>query len=506
LTDFMWWLLSDSGFYALCSAMPGGRQRQANIRILMKRAAEFNAVNDGALFEFLTYIDLIKFNKSNDNGPARTLSESDDVVRMMSIHKSKGLEFPIVILAGLGKPFNRRDLQTPLLMHRSLGLGPLFADPHLRIKRHTLARIAIREKSRIEALSEEMRILYVAMTRAQQKLIMTGTVSDLPGKIKQWNEPMHPGKLIQASQALDWLGPVWVRLLEAEGLRKLGEITLRTEDLIEDQSHWEFQVWSRASLLQQEKEVSDQPEKLRERLMHSEEQKNQAVIRFFDQRFHWQYPYQQETKMPGKISVSELIKHDIDSSFLEGSTLPQKLAKPLFQTKKGHLTPAEKGTALHYFLQYADLKRMTSPAEIHRQLSEMVQKEMINQQEADVMNPEVIWQFYNSSIGRRLRSSQKIFRELPFVIEKADEQAGLVQGVIDCCFLENGGWVLIDYKTDAVSPVALPRWMERHRPQLEQYRQALEKLTGIHVKEVLLYSLYLNRTVNVPVNQNNKFK
>jgi ATP-dependent helicase/nuclease subunit A len=506
LTDFMWWLLLDSGFYALCSAMPGGRQRQANIRILMKRAAEFNAVNDGGLFQFLIYIDRIKFSKSSDNGPARTLSESDDVVRLMSIHKSKGLEFPIVILAGLGKQFNRSDLQIPLLMHRSLGLGPLFAGPHLRIKRHTLARIAIREKSRMEALSEEMRVLYVAMTRAKQKLIMTGTVSDLPAKIKQWNELMNPGKLIQASQVLDWLGPVWVRLPEAEGLRNMGEVSLRTEDLIEDQAHWEFHLWNRASLIQQEKETCDQSEELRERLKHSDKLKNQSLISFFDKRFHWQYPYQQETEKPGKISVSELSQHNVASSISERSALPKMLSKPSFLNNSGHLTAAEKGTALHYFLQYAELERITSTEEIYQQLSEMVQKEMISQQEADAVNPETVWQFYDSSVGRRLRSSQKIYRELPFVVKKADEQAVLVQGVIDCCFMENGGWVLIDYKTDAVSPEALPQWMERHRPQLEQYSQALEMLTGINVKEILLYSLYLNRTVSVPVNQDKNFK
>jgi ATP-dependent helicase/nuclease subunit A len=131
----------------------------------------------------------------------------------------------------------------------------------------------------------------------------------------------------------------------------------------------------------------------------------------------------------------------------------------------------------------------------------MVQKEMITQQESDAVNPETVWQFYDSSIGRRLRSSQKIYRELPFVIKKADKQAVLVQGVIDCCFMEKDGWVLIDYKTDAVSSEALPQWMERHQPQLEHYSQALETLTGINVKETLLYSLFLNKTVRVSVNQ-----
>jgi ATP-dependent helicase/nuclease subunit A len=494
LTEFLWWLLSDSGFYAVSAALPGGRQRQANLRILLNRAADFSANNDGGLFAFLSYIEKLRYNQANDHGPAKTLSENDDVVRIMSIHKSKGLEFPVVILAGLGKQFNRQDNQMPLLMHRTLGLGPFFADPVKRVKRHTLARIALREKSRIESLSEEMRILYVGMTRAQQKLIMIGAVKNLPSKIKQWKQPISQGRMAMAQSALDWLGPVWMRLPSAIKLRNLTDHNLR-DSLYPDHNGWNFTIWDRQLLLKEESKKAEQQDQLKETINHRLNHHHDAVMKhLIDKRFLWQYPYQSETEMTGKISVSELL---VEQQRIQGTerkpTIPDMILSPRFKENERALTASEKGVAFHYLLQHLDLNRVNSLTEMEAQLKWMKSNDMLTDQESESIDLEAVNIFFMSRLGRRLLNAERVYRELPFVMKKTKTESVLVQGVMDCCFLEQGEWVLIDFKTDVVELADADEWSRRYRTQLDFYEQALLSLTKITVKEKLIYSFHLHR-------------
>ncbi|MEN1759105.1 helicase-exonuclease AddAB subunit AddA [Anoxynatronum sibiricum] len=496
LTDFLWWLFSQEGFDALCAAMPGGQQRQANVRILLKRAEEYAAANESSLYGFLTYVEKLAFRQRNDIGPARTLTENDDVVRMMSIHKSKGLEFPVVILAGLGKRFNRRDLQSPLLMHRSLGIGPLYVNPDLRIKRNTLARIAILEKSRLESLSEEMRVLYVAMTRAQHQLIMTGTISDLSTAITRWTGPVSQGKFMKAQHLLDWLGPVWVRLPEAKVLHKLAEPPAK-KAMISSDANWSFHCWNRSDLLQIHLDRDAQQQQFKKELLAESPAMCYTHRHIFETRFTWQYPFETDSQTPGKISVTESTKQQEAVEMERPQTVPL-MPLPRFMESHQQLSAADRGTAIHYVLQHMDFQTARGPEDIQRQIDTMMKTEMISQEEAAVVDPQVIMGLLDSELGGRMLKATKIFRELPFVLRAPDREGVLIQGIIDCCFEEEGQWVLVDYKTDHVLPEMLDRWAAGYQPQLALYRQALTALSGKKVKETLLYHLYLEQAVQIP--------
>ena len=196
IDEFIYKLLMETGYYYYVAAMPGGKQRQANLEVLVNRARQFQDSSIKGLFNFTRFIENIK-SSSSDLDLARVLGENDNVVRIMSIHKSKGLEFPVVIVAGLGKGFNRADTRGRVLFHPRLGMGPLLVRSDLRIKRDTIARIAMQYRIQVENLSEEMRILYVAMTRAQSKLILLGSVNNLPGQAEKWCQISNPYELIR---------------------------------------------------------------------------------------------------------------------------------------------------------------------------------------------------------------------------------------------------------------------------------------------------------------------
>jgi ATP-dependent helicase/nuclease subunit A len=493
LNDFLWWLLEEAGFYVISAALPGGRQRQANLRIFLKRASDFTASNDGGLFAFLSHLDKMKFSHGYDDGPAKMQTESDDAVRIMSIHKSKGLEFPVVIMAGLGRQFNRKDMQQPLLLHRTLGLGPTYANPVQRIKRNTLARISLKEKSRIENLSEEMRILYVGMTRAQQKLIMTGSVNQLQEKIKQWCQPFKAGKLMKAQHVLDWLGPVWTRLKDAEGLRELAGAD-PTAGLTNQSGAWSFNVWSRRQLLENEIHLEENHAKRLNSLLQPDDRQHDFESWMFDHYFHWQYPHRHETEMPGKISVSELLSEQLSShDGIKTPAVPDLNKYPGFMEQEKTMTAAERGIIFHYVLQHLDLSYVDDESQIRQQLEAMKQKEMISEQEAKTIDQAALSRFFASAVGQRMRQAKNLQREWPFVFKKPGMETILVQGVIDCCFLEPDGWILIDFKTDVFDREYADEWKNKYRSQIFLYRDALEKLTEIPVSEMMLYSFHFSQ-------------
>ncbi len=213
LAELLWRIYRETGYYDLVGGMPGGLQRQANLRALHDRARQYEATTLRGLFRFLRFIDRMR-EGGGDLGTARALGEQEDVVRIMSIHKSKGLEFPVVFIAGLGKAFNRRDLNSPFLMHKQLGFGPKFVDTQLRVSYPTLPYLAIRQRLRMETLAEEMRILYVALTRPKEKMFLVGTVADAAKQLQRWQTALDPGgnlpdfRLAQAKRFIDWVGPL----------------------------------------------------------------------------------------------------------------------------------------------------------------------------------------------------------------------------------------------------------------------------------------------------------
>ncbi|UVI32127.1 UvrD-helicase domain-containing protein [Paenibacillus spongiae] len=360
LSELLWRIFRETGYYDLVGGMPGGLQRQANLRALHDRARQYEATSLRGLFRFLRFIDRMR-ESGGDLGTARALGEQEDVVRIMSIHKSKGLEFPVVFVAGLGKLFNRQDLNSPFLMHKELGFGPRFVDTELRVSYPTLPYLAIRERLRMESLAEEMRILYVALTRPKEKMFLVGTAADAAKLLQRWQASLDADgqlpdfRLAQAKRFLDWVGPLAMRdgiplavyemEDEREGVeterfaarhedRLVERLTLegeRSNDAIFEETGLEankvvpfpsanpFLQWKKgvvpASLLGMEAAAAVQTDEAAEAEFADRLQAVHELIPVFEspeealeieRRLAWEYPYRTATQIPAKTSVTEM--------------------------------------------------------------------------------------------------------------------------------------------------------------------------------------------------------
>lgn len=509
--QFIWKLMVETGYYDYTGALPGGFQRQANLRLLLDRARQFEATTLKGLFSFLRYLDRVR-TSSGDMGVARILGENDNVVRIMSVHKSKGLEFPVVIVAGLGKQFNLTDITAPVLLHRELGIGPRYINPDLRIYSDTIARVALREAIRLENLSEEMRILYVALTRAENALLLFGSISNLEGHCRAWNKSLTPFNLARARCYLDWLGAVLIRHPDGEELRKYG---LLPEEIgvTPDSSRWQVQVYQREKILQLFGNAELKREALSE-LTQPDRQLPSPAAAEIQRRLDWEYPYRQAVNIPSKLSATQIARRAEKGLFSLGMELPALVTRPGFMEELRPLSGAEKGTILHFVMQQLDFKRVGSPSEIGEQLGEMVRKELLTAEEYDTVEVAKIYHFFQSPLGQRILQAKRVEREVAFnqtwkVSELFPTVAGederlLVQGVIDLFFVEGKEVVLVDYKSDFISrdPVDPHHSREvvvkRYRHQIELYKRALESILGQPVKESYLYLFYTGEAV--PIN------
>lgn len=492
LSRFLWQVLLESGLYDHAGAMPGGVQRQANLRILPERASAMTETGTGRLFGFLRYVDRLT-EEGRDIEPAKVLGEQEDVVRVMSVHKSKGLEFPAVILTGLGKRFNMGEGREEILQHKDMGLGPWCVDPILRCKTQTLARLAVKSRIREESLAEEMRVLYVAMTRPRERLLMIGTVASMPQSVRRWMRGCGASSLLKGMSLIDWVGAA---LISHPAAAAWGQAVPECEET----SRWELRVWN----------LSDIGGHVTAR--ESEEQAAAGIIPMEDagwaewvtERMDWRYPYACATNIPSKLSVTAVQR--LRATALEPETEERPPVLGGLIPREAGLTAAERGSVMHYVMRHLDLERADSVAMIESQIAGMVDREMLSVAEADAVNAEWVYGFCRSPLGQRVRQAEDPRREMPFLMAlPADtvlpEYAGceellLVQGIIDCCFLEGDGWVLIDYKTDAVFG-DLSGAADRYQEQVVLYARALSTLTGHAVKEAYLYFFAAGQAVPV---------
>lgn len=506
IDELIWKLLIDTGYYYYVGSMPGGIQRQANLRILFDRARQFQKTSIKGLFNFIKFIDKLQ-SSSGDMGTAKILSENDNVVRIMSIHKSKGLEFPVVFVAGMGKQFNLMDMNAPVLFHKELGVGPKYVDPDIRHYTDTIAKIAMKNRIRLETLSEEMRILYVAYTRPKDKLILIGSITNVKNAAKGWMKPMNPFHLSKAKRYLDWVCPVLMRHQDGEALRTLIESHWEHGKLIEDPSNWKITMLRPQEIRREEQEKSilkrDFQELLRNYHMETVSEFKDDIHR----RLNWTYPYDIATKIPSKLTVSEIKR--LSSKKLEhlGHAIPSLAKMPKFMEGKKQFTGAEKGVIVHFVMQHLDLGRIQTMDEIEYQIKEMVEKELLKAEEGAAVDQTKIFNFFQTSIGRRILQSPKVFREIPFnymgkakdvvpVLEGLEENL-LIQGVIDCYFEEEDGIVLVDYKTDYTGVDNVGNIVDQYRVQIELYRDALEAILQKKVKEAYLYLFHLDKEVKL---------
>ncbi|SJZ64060.1 helicase-exonuclease AddAB subunit AddA [Garciella nitratireducens] len=508
MEDFLWKLLIETHYYYYVGAMPGGLQRQANIRVLLDRAGQFQQTSMKGLFHFIQFVDQLK-STSGDMGAAKILGENENVVRIMSIHKSKGLEFPVVIVAGMGKQFNLQDTRQAVLFHKDLGLGPDYVDLNTRVYHESIAKIAMKNKIKNENLSEEMRVLYVALTRAKDKLILFGSQKNLQKSIKKWAQAMGPYQFSKGKSYLDWMGAILLRHPQAEILREQGEIPWGKEKLLKDPSKWKIQIFSAQEFLTTQKQYKERQEDLKKNLLYFKKSKRSFYKQEIDRRLNWQYPNPVASILPSKLSVTDVKRMKEKISIPLTANIPSMTTHPTFLEGKRELTGQERGSVTHFVLQHLDLNRVGSKKEIEEQIQQLVDKELIQQSQADEVDIQRILKYFQSSIGKRMLRASRVYREVPFnLVKQAREvlpniegvvsckEEILIQGVIDCYFYEQTDLVLIDYKTDFyLNEIQKQEMIEKYKIQVQLYQEALEKIQGKEVKEAYLYLFHGNEAV-----------
>lgn len=519
IDEFIWYLYMDTGYYGYVGAMPNGVLRQANLRILFQRAKQYEQTSFKGLFNFINFINKLR-KSSGDMGSAKILGENEDVVRIMSIHKSKGLEFPVVFLCGAGKQFNLMDLNKSILYHEELGFGPDLIDVEKRVSYSTLPKEAIKQRIKLETLSEEMRILYVAFTRAKEKLIITGTTSDIQKWCKKScnaaaidDDVILPSEVLKGKSYLDWIGMALSKHENGDKIRDVaGAVDINIKG---DLSTWNINLCNKFDLIVDK--TNDAVDKINEDelLINS---KNETVDKEIERRLGFKYKYLDTTNIKSNFSVSDLKKkgyEELNVADTEEMFKEKIQIKPKFLQEERGLSASEKGTAMHYVMQMLDLNRVSNVDEIQQQLKELVDKELLSEEEFKSIKTYKILKFFNSNLGKRLlnahKNGDKVYREVSFYTEISvldtdknlpsslkDEKVRL-QGVIDCFFYEGDKLILLDYKTDYVEEGNEQEIVDKYRTQLKYYKDALRKITEVDVDECYLYLFYLNKEIKVEV-------
>ncbi|QTD41209.1 helicase-exonuclease AddAB subunit AddA [Sporosarcina sp. Te-1] len=515
LADLIWQVYSDTHYYEMVGAMPNGKQRQANLRALHDRAIDYEKTSFRGLFRFLRFIDRMQ-KRGDDFGAARFVSETEDVVRIMTIHASKGLEFPFVFLPGIGRQFNKMDFNEPYLFDQHFGLAVKAIDPDLRITYTSLPFLAMKEKKQLEMRAEEMRILYVAMTRAKEHLEMIAAVKDIEKSIGKWQDAqiVPPGEMLpeyvrsRANGYLDWIGPAIARHRDFEkmGLAYGGQ-------LVDDPSIWDINALPVSTLLQVQQELEDMPEEL-DILEARETTPDELLVQEVKRRFDFSYPHMASVKKRSKQTVSELKRlsllndePDFDDPFStrdDELTTPYLHDRPAFMQSRT-LSAAEIGTAMHTIMQHIDIAQNHSVADVERLVTELTERQLLTPEEANAVDVRNVTRFFATPLADRLRKAKRVLKELPFTYahDGSDGDHQILQGIADCLFEEPDGWVLLDYKTDRTrgryhSEEELTQEMQRrYGIQVSLYKKAIEEITKITIKEKLLYLFDSEMTLRV---------
>lgn len=530
INKLIWDIITTTGYYGYVGALPGGEQRQANLKILFKRAKDYERTSYKGLYSFINFIHNIK-SSSEDLGSAKIIGENEDVVRIMSIHKSKGLEFPIVFLCGLSKRFNEGDLKGKILYHEQLGFGPIYIDLEKRISFNTIQREFISKKIKSENISEEMRLLYVALTRAKEKLILVGSSKGVEKRLDKWAEadinfdgPIEKGYIKRQKSYLDWVGAALINHRDGDILRQYGGNREKISQC-QEESRFKVNIYSRASFENEttiEEAEKSIEEKIKELLL---ENKEAAVFEEdIKAKLSFTYEFKEATMMPTVTTVTKLkeaynqIKRSRgafneeeaydylgDEDILEPAEkrYTTLLETPLFLQEKKGLTSAETGTAYHSIMQRLKLQENMTREEIKRQIEGMVNLELITYEAAKAVKVERIFNFFDTPMGKEVIAAsveKRLKRELPFRVEIGAEKVYphinaerykddkmLLRGVIDCYIDKGDEGIIIDYKTDYVAN-NLEDIVDSYKVQLQYYGEAVQNT--FHKKKIRKY-LYL---------------
>ena len=484
--------------------MQNGIQRQANLKVLFERAKQYESASFKGLYNFINFIEKLRLS-SGDLGSAKIIGENDDVIRIMSIHKSKGLEFPVIFLANSNKQFNKQDIRKDdVLLHQKYGLGIKYIDYNMQLRYETVAREMIKGKIEIENLSEEMRILYVALTRAKEKIYITGTGKEIQKKLdtlqknvdiyKKENGKIKSSILKNCNSYLDWILQTY--LYNKQKTEEIAEINVIQKNDIKE-------IWQE---IKADEEETDINKKIKEEIENSKTDKN--IAQKIKETLEYKYPFEETTNLPTKMSVSEIKKGKSGEETIN-------LTKPKFlqEEKDKKLTGAEKGTLMHLCMQYLDINKEYDYAGLESFVKDLVAKNIITEKEKQAIYLQTLYTYTKSEIWQELKQAKLMEREKPFYImlpakeiyELEKEKSAinqdnndkiLVQGIIDLYYInKNNELILLDYKTDFANDEN--ELVDKYKVQLEIYKRALEKALGRKVDKVYIYSLYLQKIIEI---------
>ena len=519
IRDLLQRILDDYDYLNYVTALPAGSKRRANVEMLLTKASAFEKTSYFGLFHFIRYMEQLE-KYDVDYGEADTLDENADVVRIMSIHKSKGLEFPVVFVSGLSKRFNMQDANQSLIVDMDLGVAVDYVDSVRRIKNKTLRRTVLSAKMKEDNLAEELRVLYVALTRAREKLILTAVLDKADEK---WELAQMTGQerltyldFCEAGSYMDFLLPI----LPQTGIAVK---TLRTEELAVEE-------------LREQLRMGDRREQLRliacgETTLTGDPEENERKLMYLRERFAYQYPHPGLQKLYTKTTVSELkIAAMAEKDEAAFHTFEEKEVVPYipgFRREQEKVSGAVRGNAFHRTMElldftylftesglftgcpnnYEEYRRGLDKNRLQNRLEEFLQRETISlrltEEYAKAVSLPKILNFLEQELAYRMWRAQEqglLYREQPFVLgidakrldpDLPEGEKVLIQGIIDVFFIEDGEIVLLDYKTDVID--SLEALWNRYNVQIQYYEEALTKLMQMPVKERILYSFYLEK-------------
>ncbi|MDO5539665.1 MAG: helicase-exonuclease AddAB subunit AddA [Eubacteriales bacterium] len=521
--ELLMYILERTGYGNYAAAMPGGSQRKANLDMLVEKAIAYEQGSYRGLYNFVRYIEnLHKYDV--DYGEAN-VGGQENAVRIMSIHKSKGLEFPVVFVCGMGKMMNQSDARSTVLSHAELGIGCDYVNLELRTKSRTLLKEIMKKETHLESLGEELRVLYVAFTRAKEKLVLTGTISKTEDKIRKWanvcgrEEKVLPFiQRTHASTYWDWVIPALMR-------NKCFTEILDTFEIVQNRNHplYDREIFVNVRIVWPERLVEQEMAR-QENYLYTEKQLlefpvhqviDEKIAAELEEKLSFGYAYEKDAEIPGKVSVSELKKmsaqekeEGIFSLYEEAQPVP---LIPEFLQEEHTVSGAARGTVYHRWMECVDFTLFGNKSDGSRreqafalEKERMLQQGYLSKEEISLIDMKKMEAFFSTSLAKRMAeadSKGNLFRERQFVLDvPADnirkewnpQQKVLIQGIIDAYFIEDGEIVLLDYKTDYVKMKDASSLYRKYGVQLECYKKALERLTGLPVKEKLIYSFCLD--------------
>ena len=511
LDELIWKIYIDTGYYNYVGLMSNGALRQANLKMLFQRAKQYESSNFKGLYNFINFIEKLRLS-SGDLGAAKLIGENDDVIRIMSIHKSKGLEFPVVFLSSTGKQFNLMDLNQNILLHQEMGIGVKYINYERQVQYDTLTKTAMRNKILVETLSEEMRILYVALTRAKEKLFITGLSKDYEKEAENIEK-----QICRYPKYLDKINPILVKKYK----RYLDWIMLVYNYEKETAKNFvNFNIYKKKELLNSFENIKKEEIDAKEFL--EKQDVDNDKIKKIEEILNWSYDYELSTTIPTKTSVTKIkqmqneenIETTLDNYLIDAEkneknkekVQENSLPKPQFLRKEDDdkLTSAQKGTLVHLCLQKLNEKQEYTLQEIKDLINELELRQIITNKEARSISTYKILAFTKSTIWKELRKAKTVEKEKPFYINipakeiynQEIEEDILVQGIIDLYYInENDKLVLVDYKTDYVEKGKEEELLNKYRKQLDLYKRALESALNRKVDKVYIYSVYLEKEI-----------